>query len=109
MQPSVPPYVVDPDDPRAPPQEIWDRMTADERKRVIDTLHSYGSATLPDAKRRIAKLERRLEDLEGRARTAEEAMEEQARLRAEEARLRADAERRLEAALAEIERLRSSR
>jgi predicted Fe-S protein YdhL (DUF1289 family) len=90
MQPSVPPYVVDPDDPRAPPQEVWERMTADERKRVIDSLPSEF-------------------DFEARVRRAEEALEEQAGLRAEEARLRADAERRLEAALAEIERLKASR
>jgi hypothetical protein len=58
-------------------------MTADERKRVIDSLPSEF-------------------DFEARVRRAEEALEEQARLRA-------DAERRLETALAEIERLKASR
>jgi Uma2 family endonuclease len=33
-------WVIDPDDPRAPPQEIWDRMTPDERGRVLDELPS---------------------------------------------------------------------
>lgn len=33
-------WVIDPDDPRAPPQEIWDRMTPEERQRVLDTLPS---------------------------------------------------------------------
>ncbi|WP_437680346.1 Uma2 family endonuclease [Sorangium sp. So ce131] len=33
-------WVIDPDDPRAPPQELWDRMTPDERQRVLDTLPS---------------------------------------------------------------------
>ncbi|KYF86008.1 hypothetical protein BE18_03595, partial [Sorangium cellulosum] len=33
-------WVIDPDDPRAPPQEIWDRMTPEERQRVVDALPS---------------------------------------------------------------------
>jgi Uma2 family endonuclease len=33
-------WTVDPDDPRAPPQEIWDRMTAEEREQVIRDLPS---------------------------------------------------------------------
>ncbi|WP_437727112.1 Uma2 family endonuclease [Sorangium sp. So ce861] len=33
-------WAIDPDDPRAPPQEIWDRMTPEERQRVIDALPS---------------------------------------------------------------------
>ncbi|WP_437638511.1 Uma2 family endonuclease [Sorangium sp. So ce854] len=33
-------WFVDPDDPRAPPQELWDRMTPEERQRVLDTLPS---------------------------------------------------------------------
>ncbi|WP_437970098.1 hypothetical protein WMF04_12705 [Sorangium sp. So ce260] len=33
-------WVIDPDDPRAPPQELWDRMTPEERQRVLDTLPS---------------------------------------------------------------------
>jgi Uma2 family endonuclease len=33
-------WVIDPDDPRAPPQELWDRMSPDERRRVLDELPS---------------------------------------------------------------------
>jgi Uma2 family endonuclease len=36
----APPYVVDPDDPRAPPQEVWDRMTPEQRERVVASLPS---------------------------------------------------------------------
>ena len=32
--------MIDPDDPRAPPQELWDRMTLEERQRVLDALPS---------------------------------------------------------------------
>jgi Uma2 family endonuclease len=34
------PWVVDPDDPRAPPQELWDRLTARQRQHIIDSLPS---------------------------------------------------------------------
>lgn len=33
-------YVVDPDDPRAPPTEVWNRMTPEERMRVVEALPS---------------------------------------------------------------------
>lgn len=33
-------YVVDPDDPRAPPQEIWDRLSPEERESIIRSLPS---------------------------------------------------------------------
>lgn len=33
-------YVVDPKDPRAPPQEIWDRLSEEERVRILDSLPS---------------------------------------------------------------------
>jgi Uma2 family endonuclease len=33
-------WVIDPDDPRAPPQDLWDRMTPEERARVVDALPS---------------------------------------------------------------------
>src|SRR5687767_5614690 len=33
-------WLVDPDDPRAPPQEVWDRLTEAERQRVVDSLPS---------------------------------------------------------------------
>jgi Uma2 family endonuclease len=34
------PYRVDPDDPRAPPQEVWERLSAEERARIVDRLPS---------------------------------------------------------------------
>jgi Uma2 family endonuclease len=39
------PWLVDPDDPRAPPQEIWDRLTETQRQRVLDSLPSEFEAT----------------------------------------------------------------
>ena len=45
------PYRVDPDDPRAPPQEVWDRLTPEERARVIASLPSefpLSEATPPE-------------------------------------------------------------
>ncbi|HEY8429098.1 MAG TPA: Uma2 family endonuclease, partial [Sandaracinaceae bacterium] len=35
-----PRYVVDPDDPRAPPQAVWDAMSPEERRRVLASLPS---------------------------------------------------------------------
>lgn len=35
-----PPYAVDPEDPRAPPQEIWDELGPMDRKRVEESLPS---------------------------------------------------------------------
>lgn len=40
MQRAPTTWVIDPDDPRAPPQELWDRMTPEERQRVLDALPS---------------------------------------------------------------------
>jgi Uma2 family endonuclease len=34
------PYRIDPDDPRAPPQELWERLSAEERARIVDRLPS---------------------------------------------------------------------
>ncbi len=33
-------YVVDPDDPRAPPEHVWARMSPEERRRVVESLPS---------------------------------------------------------------------
>ena len=33
-------WVIDPDDPRAPPQEIWDQLSPDERRHLLDALPS---------------------------------------------------------------------
>ncbi|MFT3768387.1 MAG: Uma2 family endonuclease [Minicystis sp.] len=40
MQRAPASWPIDPDDPRAPPQEIWDQMTPEERRRVLDALPS---------------------------------------------------------------------
>jgi Uma2 family endonuclease len=45
------PYRVNPDDPRAPPQEVWERLTPEERARVIASLPSEyppSTATPPE-------------------------------------------------------------
>jgi Uma2 family endonuclease len=34
------PWVVDQDDPRAPPEEIWNALTEEQRQRVVDSLPS---------------------------------------------------------------------
>jgi Uma2 family endonuclease len=34
------PWIVDADDPRAPPQDVWDRMTELERQRIVENLPS---------------------------------------------------------------------
>ena len=33
-------WVIDPDDPRAPPQEIWDQLSPEERRHLLDALPS---------------------------------------------------------------------
>jgi Uma2 family endonuclease len=40
MQTAPVTWFIDPDDPRAPPQELWDRMTHEERSRIVDALPS---------------------------------------------------------------------
>jgi Uma2 family endonuclease len=41
------PVVIDPDDPRAPPTEIWARLTPAEKQRVLDELPSEIESALP--------------------------------------------------------------
>lgn len=41
------PFSVDPDDPRAPPQQAWERMTADERRVVLESLPSEPPLSAP--------------------------------------------------------------
>jgi Uma2 family endonuclease len=36
----APPYRVDPDDPRAPPQELWERLSPEEQALILDSLPS---------------------------------------------------------------------
>lgn len=38
-------YVVDEDDPRAPPADVWEQMTDEERQRVLDSLPSEFEAS----------------------------------------------------------------
>src|SRR3989442_7955951 len=33
-------WIVDPDDPRAPPADVWERMTPEQRARVVESLPS---------------------------------------------------------------------
>ncbi len=40
MQRAPASWVIDPDDPRAPPQELWDQMTPAARQHVVDSLPS---------------------------------------------------------------------
>ncbi|MDC0685033.1 hypothetical protein [Sorangium atrum] len=91
MQRAPTSWVIDPDDPRAPPQELWDRMAPEERQRVLDTLPS------------------KFDISEARIEETEMSLDEE-RQRADEERQRADeAERRLAEALAELERLKRER
>jgi hypothetical protein len=113
MQHAPASWVIDPDDPRGPPQEIWDQMTPAERQRVVDSLpskrdmvqtHAFdeccqpGVFPLPET----GELITRMGDLETRIEHAER--------RTEVAERRADeAERALAEALAEIDRLKRKR
>lgn len=40
MRAPAPLWVVDPNDPRAPPDDIWDAMSPEERRRVVESLPS---------------------------------------------------------------------
>jgi Uma2 family endonuclease len=40
MRSPEPAWIIDPDDPRAPPDEIWDAMSPQERKRIVAALPS---------------------------------------------------------------------
>lgn len=44
-------WTVDPDDPRAPPEDVWEALSPAERKRVVDSLPSefpYEESLLPE-------------------------------------------------------------
>jgi hypothetical protein len=88
-------YVLDPEDPRAPTEAQWERMSLEQRERVVAML----PPDVPlEAERRAAALEEKLE-AEQRAREAEQ------RAREAEQRAREAVERELAEARAEIERL----
>ena len=42
-----PPYFIDPKDPRAPSQEIWDSLSDDEREQVVEALPSEIESAYP--------------------------------------------------------------
>ncbi len=121
-------YRIDPDDPRAPPEEVWARMSPDERERVVAMLP--GTAPLSEGEELLSILqivlkealasreeaERRAEAEAERAKVeAERAQAEAERAKAEAERAQAEAERtaQLEREVAdlraEIERLRQKR
>lgn len=37
---AAPAWAIDPDDPRAPPEEVWDALSPAERRRIVDSLPS---------------------------------------------------------------------
>ncbi len=59
-------YVVDPDDPRAPSQEVWDLLTEGERAQVLASLPSKRAAD--EEARRADALAERIERLTARLR-----------------------------------------
>jgi hypothetical protein len=98
-------YRVDPDDPRAPPQELWDRLTPEERARIVASLPSefpVSERTPPEGDPHFeAKVRTRVEGVEQRCTELEQQL-------ATEAQRREEAERRLAEALSELEQLRQS-
>jgi Uma2 family endonuclease len=59
-------YRVDPDDPRAPPQEIWDQLSSAQRQLVMEELPSeYPSETQPEGDFHRVPKERSRQTLEG--------------------------------------------
>lgn len=126
-------WTVDPDDPRAPPSEIWDRLTPSQREDVVENLPSEFPpdeanppegdehwhaivVDLPDADELIHKLGSLMDQSESRLADLEMALEQEQRLREDEQRLREDerqkrqeVEAALEAALRELEALRRDR
>lgn len=88
------PYDIDPNDPRAPPQETWDALSSEERRRIVDSLPS---------KRTMA------ERVETRRAVLVQQLAKESRLLELETQRREDAERQLAEARAEIARLRGER
>ena len=105
MAVDVTPYLVDPNDPRAPSQSVWDRMSDAERARVVESLPSefpVRESAPPEGDPHREEQRQALEEAERRRDQAERAREEERRAREE-------AEHKLAQALAEIERLRRER
>ncbi|MFS8069314.1 MAG: Uma2 family endonuclease, partial [Byssovorax sp.] len=50
-RPLAPAWTVNPDDPRAPPEDVWEALSPAERKRIVDSLPSefpYSEAQPPE-------------------------------------------------------------
>jgi hypothetical protein len=63
------PFEVDRGDPRAPPMEVWERLSPDERRRVVDMLpadvpRSKASRLLEQERQRAERAEQRIAKLE---------------------------------------------
>ncbi|TKD09996.1 hypothetical protein [Polyangium fumosum] len=113
-------FAVDPEDPRAPPEEVWNALSAEERRRVVDMLpaarpqdREKAERALAEARRLVDEERMRADELRMRAdelrmRADELRMRaDELRMRAEEERKRADeAEQRAAALQAELDRLR---
>jgi len=41
------PWIIDPDDPRAPPTEMWRALSDEQRRRLVDSLPSEWESALP--------------------------------------------------------------
>ena len=90
-----PSWLPDPEDPRAPPQEVWDRLTPEERERVVRALPSdMRLDQLMEARdAALRKAEDEARRAEGEARRAEEEARRATALESEVAELRATLER----------------
>jgi len=84
-------YVVDPNDPRAPSQEVWDQLSEEEREHIVQSLPTGDSDRRAAIEAYSAAIDARLASLSARIAAAQAAA----------------AEARIAEALAELERLRS--
>jgi Uma2 family endonuclease len=58
-------YTLDPDDPRAPSQELWDKLSDPERQRVVDSLPSeFELVVAPEGDQHRKSKERALQTLD---------------------------------------------
>jgi hypothetical protein len=104
-------WIVDPDDPRAPPTEIWERLTPEQRAAVIEALPSEFPASevsppVPFADELIDRITRLAEEAQSRVERLEAELEQEQRRREEEQRRREEAEAEIARLRAELEKLR---
>ena len=58
-------YTFDPEDPRAPPQDVWDRLSVEQRRRVLEALPSeFSWASPPEGDLHRRSKERAIQALE---------------------------------------------